>query len=91
MNVQDFWYATDIELHAYEKAYFNRINQKAWLEGFYNYQAQASVLSGIFAKKKSDIQEYPKQPIRFINDKKETSKTELQKDQEFRDILMQCY
>ena len=96
MSVDEFWHSTDTEIHAFEKAYLKRIDQQAWLQGYYNYQAQASVLSGVFAKKKSDIYEYPKQPLSLLRSEKEAdismnNQSEEDKDKEFRDILMECY
>lgn len=93
MTIDEFWYSTDIEIHAFEKAYFNRINQLTWLQGYYDYLAQASVLSSIFTKRKNDRLEYPKKPIETKNtsDKVKQKKNEKDKDKEFRDILLECY
>lgn len=94
MSIEEFWYATDEEFHAYEKAYMNRIDQQAWLEGYYGYQAQVSVMSMMFGKNKQNAFAYPSQPLskqRIENKENYQEKSAQEKDQEFRNILMACY
>ena len=97
MSVEQFWESTDIEVHAYEKAYYERTSKEAWLYGLYNYQAQSIALSNAFASKKSDKVEYPHQPISMFKEVKqlenEIDKQKLleDRDSEFRKKMMECY
>lgn len=96
MSIEQFWNSTDIEVHAFKKAYFNRTSRSSWMQGFYNYQAQSIVLSNAFAKKKSDKLEYPKEPMLFdksiLENENQLSKEqiELKRDEEFRQKMLGC-
>lgn len=94
MSIDEFWHSTDTEFHAYEKAYMNRMDQQAWLTGYYGYQAQVSVMSMILSKNKRELMTYPDQPLsrqKQDHQEKYQKKSAEQKDQEFRKILLECY
>lgn len=97
MTIDQFLYATDVEVHAYEKAYYDRTSREAWLYGLYNYQAQSIALSNAFVSKNSDKVEYPHQPISMFQEVKqiedEVDKKKLldNRDEEFRKKMMECY
>ena len=96
MSIEQFWNSTDIEVHAFKKAYFNRTSRSSWMQGLYNYQAQSIALSNAFAKKKSDRLEYPKEPMLFdksiLENDNSLSKEqlELKRDEEFRQKMLGC-
>lgn len=97
MTIDQFWYSTDLEVHAYEKAYYERSSKEAWLNGLYTYQAQSIALSNAFASKNSDKVEYPHQPISMfqevkqVEDKVDKNKVLEDRDLEFRKKMMECY
>lgn len=97
LSPDEFWYSTDIEVHAYEKGYYNRTNTQSWMQGLYNYQAQSIALSNAFASKKSDKIEYPNHPISLFSEVKELeNKIDKQKENdkrelEFRKLMMESY
>lgn len=96
MSLEQFWNSTDIEVHAFKKAYFNRTSRESWMQGFYSYQAQSIVLNNAFANKKSNRLEYPNEPVLFDNIvlEKETSlsreQLEIKRDEEFRKRMLEC-
>ena len=97
MTVEQFFDSTDIEVHAFEKAYYNRMNTQSWMNGLYNYQAQSIALSNAFAQRDSQRISYPSEPIKMfsevkeIEDKIEERKDVDSKDLEFRKMMMECY
>ena len=97
MTVEQFFDSTDIEVHAFEKAYYNRTNTQSWMNGLYNYQAQSIALSNAFAQRDSQRISYPSEPIKMfsevkeIEDKIEERKDVDSKDLEFRKMMMECY
>ena len=43
-------------------AYYRRMDEQAYLQGKYFYEALVSIVSGMFSKRKSDVYEYPSKP-----------------------------
>ena len=96
MTVDQFLYGTDIEVHAFEKAYYNRTNTQSWLQGLYNYQAQIISLSNAFSSNTEKIS-YPSEPISLfeqvqqLEEQVDKRKLEEDKDMKFRADMLECY
>lgn len=61
-----------------------RMSEKLWLQGYYNFQAFSTALSNLnFSKKKRKLNEYMKEPIRLLplteQEKKQRAEIERQK------------
>lgn len=97
MSVEQFFDSTDTEVHAFEKAYYNRTNTQSWMNGLYNYQAQSIALSNAFAQRDSQRISYPSAPIQLfsevkqLEDKIEERKDVDTKEIEFRRKMMEVY
>lgn len=71
MSYQDFWYG-DVEMVKYyreaHKLAIKRRNEELWLQGYYNYNAFAVVLSNAFSKGKKE--KYLEKPIDLFHEEK---------------------
>lgn len=97
MTIDQFWDSTDIETHAYEKAYLNRTNNQAWFQGMYNFQAQTIALHNMFEQNPSKRINYPNNPISFKEPNENLKCVETKeviedvKEKNMREALMSCY
>lgn len=89
MTINDFWYATEEEFHAYVTAYNNRINKIAWLNGMYTSNALNVSLGNMFSSKGGSPLKYPEEPY-GANESKIIS-SNVNKEQQAQDILCECY
>lgn len=82
MTYDEYWYDDVLKARTYanaDKEKQERINEQAWLFGFYVYKALGATVGNIFAAKNAKPIEYPSEPIGYENRKTEAQK---QKEQE---------
>lgn len=75
MGVDAFWHDDKRLFEVYQKAYYRRIYEEAWLNGLYVNIAVQNTAGNMFAKKGAKPLEYPKEP--FDPFKKSVSKEEI--------------
>ena len=63
MKPNEFWNDDIQNFYCYQVAYINRIYDTAYTNGYYNYIAFTSTMSGMFAKKGEKAPEYPRTNI----------------------------
>ena len=74
-------------------AYYRRMDENAYLQGRYFYEALVSVTSGMFSKKKSDVYEYPDGPRSLQKGKLPATKrmTKEERDRVAQRAILDCY
>lgn len=90
MSIDEFWHDDVDLLLVYEKAYYRRTSQTAWLNGLYNLQALTVSISHAISP--DSKLEYYKEPISFERESTPKKKlTEENKDQLMRNKLCAFY
>lgn len=87
MSSQEFWFGNPQDYFVYQDAFAEKMKQKhdeydvvAWLNGRYNLEAFAQVMSDAFKKKGSSHKKiFPEQPY-SVKDKKKHNKDKTQDD-----------
>lgn len=69
MSAEEFWHGSSFLAYQYIEAYRIRLeedNRRAWLQGWYNFQAMSTALSNLhFDGKKHKANQYLKEPVRI--------------------------
>lgn len=63
MTSQCFWNNDLQEFYCYQVAYINKMSNKAYQQGYYNYVGFSTVIANVFKDKNTPVQEYPKENI----------------------------
>lgn len=78
MTCDQFWFDDPFLAVAYRRAYELRIeaeNQRAWLQGLYNYNAMSIAINNAFSNKK---QKYINKPIRLFPPTEDEKKAQIE-------------
>lgn len=88
MCTDEFWHGDKRLFEVYQKAYYRRLYESAWLSGLYVNIAVQNTAGNMFAKKGAKPLEYPHEPFDPFKQKKvitsenlESEYRELQKNQ----------
>ena len=86
----EFW-EDDVDiLRMKMEAYQSRMDEEAFMHGFYVREAFLSVMSSMFAKKKDEIYQFPSEPL-SVSRKKQIEESKKSKERIFRDAVLNCY
>lgn len=85
MTTEEFWHNDKRLFWAYEKAYYRRQYETAWLNGLYIDVALNTLVRNVFAKKGSKPLKYPDKPVDPFEKKVVLSESE--KEKQFRDSI----
>lgn len=86
MSVDDFWHKDKRLFDAYQKAYYTRQYETAWVNGLYVNIALCNLASNIFAKKGAKALEYPQKPYNPF-EKKAEPVTKDNIEEKFRELM----
>ena len=84
MCTDEFWHGDKRLFEAYQKAYYRRLYENAWINGLYVNIAVQNTAGNMFAKKGSKPLEYPHEPFDPFNQKQAITNDNL--EGEFRNL-----
>ena len=84
MCTDEFWHEDKRLFEVYQKAYYRRLYENAWINGLYVNIAVQNTAGNILAKKGAKPLEYPHEPFDPFKQKKVITKENL--EGEFRDL-----
>lgn len=87
MGTSEFWHGDKRLFDAYQKSYYRRLYETAWVNGLYVNTAVQNMAGNMFAKKGAKPLEYPPEPVDPFKQKKVITKENL--ESEYRDLQKQ--
>lgn len=81
MCTDEFWHGDKRLFEVYQKAYYRRLYESAWLSGLYVNIAVQNTAGNMFAKKGAKPLEYPREPFDPFKQKKIITKDNLESEQ----------
>lgn len=84
MSVDEFWHGDKRLFEVYQKAYYSRLYETAWLNGLYVNIAVQNTAGNLLAKKGAKPLEYPQEPYNPFVKKKAVTSENL--ESEYRDL-----
>ena len=84
MCTDEFWHGDKRLFEVYERAYYRRLYESAWLSGLYVNIAVQNTAGNMFAKKGAKPLEYPHEPFDPFKQKKVITSENL--ESEYRDL-----
>ena len=90
ISEEEFW-EDDVDiLRMKMEAYQSRVDEEAFMHGFYVREALLNVVSSAFSKSKTEIYQFPTEPL-SVSRKKMQEESKKSQERVFRDAVLNCY